>query len=254
MRKTLMVMGFLCAATAWADNTGKTTFSSELDRTVDLAVTAIHQREEAQMVDGVRPVEHLCVPGPGGRTAMAYARETPDGLTWPIVILIPGPAIEGKSPSVAIEATYEGIHAHHIGKMEWSEDGFYLAVLTQSTSLVGPGGELIVAMPGSGHAKRIDKDVTTFSMSRDGRWLVYEKTKNSDDQTGPRQLMVSDGATGQRKLITEVAYPKEQVAKIGTPDNDTGKAKITLRDYSASLANPKDSEATVDLVGGRIAK
>ena len=243
------------AAPAFADAAKGShgSFSSALDQTVDVALTAIHQKEEMQMVDGVRPVDHIVLPGPGGRTALTYARETPDGLTWPLIILIPG-AGTGKSPSVGVETVYESIHANKIGRMEWSEDGFYLAVLTQSTSLIGPGGDLIVAMPGSGHAKKIDRDVTSFTMSRDGRWLLYEKLKATDDHTGPRLLMISDGATGQRRQVTELAYPKEQVAGLGVPDVESGKAKVTLRDYSAGLANPKDLDTTVDLVGGRMIK
>lgn len=241
-----------CADTGSKSGT-RTPFSSELDHTVEVALSAIRQRDAMQMVDGVRPVEHLVLPGPGGRTAVTYARETPDGMTWPLLILIPG-AGTGKSPSVAVEAVYETLKAHRIGRMEWSEDGFYLAVLTQSTSLVGPGGELVVAMPGSGRAKRIDRDVVAYAMSRDGRWLLYEKMKSTDDHTGPRLLMVSDGATGQRRQIAELPYPKEQVAALGVPDVESGKAKVTLRDYSAGLASPKDAEAVVDLVGARIAR
>lgn len=242
-----------CADTSPKSGGGRSPFTSELDRTVEVALTAIRQREDMQMVDGVRPVDHLVVPGPGGRTAMTYARETPDGITWPLLILIPG-AGTGRSPSVAIEAVYETLKAHRIGRMEWSEDGFYLAVLTRSTSLVGPGGELVVAMPGSGRAKRIDRDVVSFAMSRDGRWLLYEKMKASDEHTGPRLLMVSDGATGQSKKIAELPYPREQVASFGIPDVDSGKAKVMLRDYSRGLTSPRDAEAVVDLVGARMAR
>lgn len=240
------------AAPCFADTAPKkTTFTNALDQAVDVALTAIRQREEMQMVDGIRPVDHIVLPGPGGRTALTYARETPDGLHWPLIILIPG-AGTGKGPSVAIESVYETLKAHKIGRMEWSEDGFYLAVLTQSTNLMGPGGDLVVAMPGSGRAKRIDRDVTSFAMSKDGRWLLYEKMKATDEPTGPRLLMISDGATGQRRQVAELAYPKEQVAGFGVPEGD--KAKVTLRDYSAGLANPKDNEAVVDLIGGRLQK
>lgn len=249
----LLALAAPCFAADAGSTGGKTTFSNALDQTVDVALTAIRQREEMQMVDGIRPVDHIVLPGPGGRTALTYARETPDGLTWPLIILIPG-AGTGKSPSVAVETVYETIKAHQIGRMEWSEDGFYLAVLTQSTSLMGPGGDLVVAMPGSGRAKRIDRDVTSFAMSKDGRWLLYEKMKTTDDQTGPRLLMISDGATGQRRQVAELAYPKEQVASLGVPDGDSNKAKVKLRDYSGGLANPKDNEAVVDLVGARLQK
>ena len=252
-----ILVSMLCAANAFADSAPSAAprggFSSELDRTVDIALAAIQQREQAQMIDGVRPVENIVLPGPNGRTALTYARETPDGRTWPLIILIPGQA-DGKSPSVGVEAVYDTIKAHKIGRMEWSDNGYYLAVLTQVSSLAGPGGDLIVAMPGNGHAKKIDGDVTSYAMSKDGRWLVYEKMKTTDDQTGPRLLMVSDGATGQRKQIAEISYPREQVSQIGVPDLESGKAKVTIRDYTTSLANPKDVEATVDLVGARLAR
>jgi len=233
----------------------ESTFSAVLGHTVDVAMNQIQAREQAQMVDGTRPVDHVMVPGPAGRTALAYARETPDGLEWPLLILFAGPPANGKSPSVALEASYDTmIRAHKIGKMEWSDDGYYLAVLTQTTSLMGPGGDLFVVMPGVGRAKKIDRDVMGYSMSKDGRWLVYEKMKAPDDLTGPRQLMVSDGATGQVRLIQDLGYPKEQVAQLGVPDVDSGKAKVTLRDYTAGLANPKDVEAVLDLVGGRLTR
>lgn len=256
MRWSHVLLAAALALPAFAETApsgGKDSLSNALDKTVDAALVAIRQREEMQMVDGIRPVDHIVLPGPGGRTALAYARETPDGMVWPLIILIPG-ATTGKSPSVAVESVYETLKAHRIGRMEWSEDGFYLAVLTQATSLTGPGGDLVVAMPGTGHAKRIDRDVVSFSMSKDGRWLLYEKMKTTDDHTGPRQLMVSDGATGQRKLVADVPFPKEQVAALGIPDTESNKAKVTLRDYSAGLANPKDIESVVDLLQARLTK
>src|SRR5437868_3399258 len=92
-----------CADTSPKSPSGRTQFSAELDHTVDVALSAIRQREDNQMVDGIRPVEHVMLPGPGGRTALAYARETPDGMTWPLMILIPVPGT-GKGPQMAIEA------------------------------------------------------------------------------------------------------------------------------------------------------
>lgn len=228
-------------------------FTGTLGKIVDEAVTQIQLREQAHVAEGVRPVQHLVVPGPGGRTALAYARETPDGLTWPLLILIPG-AEPGKSPGVRVEASYETFKAHALSRMEWSEDGFYLAVLTQTSTLAGPGGELAVLMPGTGRGKVIDRDVVSFSMSKDGRWLVYEKAKNVDDMTGPRLLMLSDGATGKQHVVTELAYPKEQVWRLDVPDSESGKAKLALRDYSGGLAHPRDSEAVIDLVEARLSK
>jgi hypothetical protein len=261
MRISLLVTALVAASIVHAEPASpsptpdmKGQFNATLGKIVDEAVTQIQLREQAKIAEGVRPVPHLVVPGPAGRTALAYGRETPDGMTFPILILIPGEPAASNSPSVKVEATYEVFKAHAITRMEWSADGFYLAVLSQQSSLAGPGGELAVLMPGSGRGKQIDRDVVSFSMSKDGRWLVYEKAKTKDDMTGPRLLMLSDGATGKQHLLTELAYPKEQIARLDAPDSETGKAKLSLRDYSGGLTNPKDSEAVIDLVEARLSK
>jgi len=224
-------------------------FVALVNRGVDDALKEINARDRMQVLDAGRPVSQIAVRGPGGLIALSWARESPEGLRWPLVILRPG--IGQDEPPMTVDACSDSIIAHGITRLEWSSDGAYLAVLTQSESLDSPGGMLAVMRSKTGVMHVVDNDVIRFAMSADGRHLVFEKAKARGDLTGPRVLVHNDGAAGRKTVLHEVPFPVEQITSLGPVDSKTGKIPVSLKDYSAGLTRPVQIAAEIDLTSGR---
>jgi hypothetical protein len=226
-----------------------TAFLGFVNRGVDDAIKEISKRDRLRILDAARPGSQLAVRGPKGLLALSWSRETPDGLRWPLVIL--RQSTDPAGPPAMIDACTDAIIAYRITRMEWSADGMYLVVLTQSESLDAPGGMLAVLRPGTGAMYVVDRDVTCFTMSPDGRHLCFEKAKEPGNLTGPRLLVHNDGSAGQRKVLREVPFPTEQIASLGPVNAKTGRVRIALKDYSKGLNRPSEILAEVDLASGR---
>lgn len=228
-----------------ADPAAVAEFRRILEGTVDEAIGQVQAQEGAKTIPGVRPVEQLVVPGPRGLIALAHARETPDGTRWPVLIL-------ESTPKLEVSALFDVFTAYRVTRMVWSFDGLFLAVLTQSESLSGPGGQLAVLIPAEGRARLIDRDVFSFTMSPDGRHLVYEKSAKPGDLYGPRRLVHFDGATGKQAVIERLDYPRVQVGSMGDIDKAGTSVAVTLKDYSQGLTRVSDVRGTLDLVAGKL--
>jgi hypothetical protein len=239
-------------ATAAAENRGAENrgaeFTAQVGREIDDAIRAISARERDRIVIGARPVEHVVARGPGGLVALAYARETPDGILWPILVL------RGGGQRLAVVAALDFLRAFRIDRMEWGGGGAYLAVLTQSDSLAGPGGQLAIIMVESARAKHVDDGVFSFTMSRDGRHLVYQRAKDPANLHGPREIVHSDGVSGERRVVAELDYPTVQLARLGALDAAAGRVPVKLRDYTQGLTRAVDVPAVLDLTAGKLVR
>ncbi|MBI4858946.1 MAG: hypothetical protein HY815_01530 [Candidatus Riflebacteria bacterium] len=219
---------------------------SQVTHPVEWCLNQIQQKEDLQILDGVRPGGQLVVPGPEGRSALAFSRESAEGTRWPIMVL------KGEAVRPELEGFYDLFPAYRVARLVWSKDGRFLVVHTQTESLDAPGGKLAVILTPTHQVKLIDRDVTRFVMSEDAVQLIYERAKQPGDLMGPRVLVHSDGNSGQRRVLHEVAYPKVQVSELGPYTERSVEVPVILRDYSAGIVKFTEIKGTLDLAKGQL--
>lgn len=236
---------------------GGTTLATTLNSAVDAALLQFVHADRVQLFEGRRPTEQRWIDGPAGRTALVWPMDHPEGTRWQIHVYssvrpaTAGPVAPGSGPGLELLATYDVLRAHQITASQWSSDGEYLAVLSQTESLTRPGGELVVMMPGRAMAKRIDTAVFRFAMSPDGQHLVYEKARSAQDLLGAHDVVHMDGATGQPRVIHPLAYPTWQVERLGPFQAGSPKVEAALADYSGGLARQRIVTGHLDLAQGK---
>ncbi len=142
----------------------------------------------------------------------------------------------------------------------WSRDGsfFVFASNREAPSSAATQNQLYLMRPDGGEARRITdakEGVSTFALSKDGRWLVYRSGKSGEEQLYRLPVAGMDGATAEQ--ITK------QPAGVGTwqwaPDSkriyftgaeaaDNDEKQRREKKFTVEIRNPETSLASLWVV------
>lgn len=206
---------------------------------------------------------------PGGKVAaLALSREQSGENRWAVLIL--------DKSTLEVSQVYDFLRAYHLNRMEWSPDGGCLLVLAEDVALSGPPATLALIDTKSKRAYVVDRNVWQYTLSPDGKELVYERCEKADQTLGRREIrrvgfaklletLRDPTLTAEKTLKEHVAilragtglpalsldYPREQLEGFKSWSSDSTTLHMSVYRYGPGATQPARARMALDCATGK---
>ena len=218
-------------------------FRQQIDQDVGVMLQQIELMAQNRTYASPYPVSHETVIGPEGWTALLIARPTPQGRRWFTTL---------SREAGKIDQAYDFLVAADVRSAMFNPTGDYLAIHAGSESPEHPSGKLVVIATRPRRATIIDDEVTRYSMSPDGRYIVYVRLKEPEALDGERAIILLDGMSGERTVLKVLEFPRQQITAFGDWESEPNRIGVDLVDYSKGLLGAKLLHGVIHVAEGTL--